>query len=75
MGDHNGPDDQAEATGTSIGGYDAGGAPGGPSDIGAVAAAAAAAPAAAAADTAGWDFPDPVGGWATSAPTDTRAMD
>ena len=61
---------QAEATGTSIGGSegapDTGSAMGGDPNFGQAAAANAAAAATEA--TGGWDFPDPVGGWATSAP-------
>lgn len=72
-----GPDDaadaQAAATGTGIGGSegapDTGSAIGGDPNFGQAAAANAAAAATEA--TAGWDFPDPVGGWATSAPVDS----
>jgi hypothetical protein len=72
-----GPDDaedaQAAATGTGIGGSegapDTGSAIGGDPNFGQAAAANAAAAAAEA--TGGWDFPDPVGGWATSAPVDS----
>ena len=66
-------DAQAAATGTGIGGSegapDTGSAIGGDPNFGQAAAANAAAAAAEA--TGGWDFPDPVGGWATSAPVDS----